>query len=210
MNTYKTQVVAILILWLMGVVTVIGVITLRVLDKKEPPVTRGTNVPTAIYGTGFTYTNAYEVPSKSRVQADTNGPPVTVEPSGSISTGWSNLLFGTHNTNMWFSRWKFSTNYLSAEDPNEVTVTFHSKDGSVWTPTWKRHIGSGTARLPSMVFTNKQVWYVAISGLPKVIKLRAKSRLDAALSTGLITVWSEEEWNSTPILEGIEFDDRTK
>lgn len=168
MNTYKTQVVAMLILGLMGVVTVIGVITLRVLDKKEPPVTHTTNALTNSRFYENTFTNsgyealthfrsgstiAYEVPSKSRVQADTNFPPLTVEPSGSISTGWS-------------------------------------KPGTEL----------------------KTVWYVAISGLPRVIKLRAKGRLEAAVSTGLITVWSEEEWNDRPTLPGFvtEIEDATK
>lgn len=128
------------------------------------------------------------------------------------------------------THWTFSTNYLSVENPNEVTITFHGKDGSTWTPEWKKgvfatpgftgptshqtveHSGAVSTGWSKPGTELNTVWYVAISGLPRVIKLRARHRLDAAASTGLITVWSEEEWNDRPTLPGFvtEIEDATK
>lgn len=125
------------------------VIVNLLLPRKEPPATHATNVvehipierqnKLEIHGTGFTYTNAYEVPNKSRVQADTNDFPTLTFSNDDSATGLykssSNAVIFAHSGRNVFTLGK---GYEKAEDPNEVTITFHGKDGSVWTPTWTK------------------------------------------------------------------------
>lgn len=141
-----------------GLLVVRGLFVLVKFTFQEPPVTRGTNVVADAHweyyankietnnttgmpwrGTEAGRSSAYEVPSKAHIRAHIDATnEFEISYKARVQGNDGRIVFEVSTNALMQTVWTFSTNYLSAEDPNEVTVTFHSKDGSVWTPTWTK------------------------------------------------------------------------
>lgn len=97
----------------------------------EPKASRETNVADRIQA-AFPETNSFAM-------VDTNVFPTLTFSSDDSATGIyktsSNVVTFAHSGRNVITLGK---GYEQTEDPNEVTITFHGKDGSVWVPTWTK------------------------------------------------------------------------